>query len=346
MKFLIWGTGNIAEEVWSNGLSGEMMGFVETHKSKEEYKGYCVYDAEAIPEEYEYIIVANSFSNEIYDFCVNHKMDLDKFIFIRRGEHTRFIHDRGLRAMLGERNFTRYAATYGIWKGTFVEDDIKKYNEMNTRHDFEIQEKYLYPIVADKYGTNSGMNVYFWQDLWAAKHVIADGVKEHYDIGSRVDGLIAHLLAADIKVNMIDIRPFPGTAENLSVIIDDATSLKQFEDNSISSLSAMCSLEHFGLGRYGDPIDPEACFKCFAKIQQKLKRGGRLYISVPIGQDRVVFNAHRVFYADTIVGCFDKLDLVEYSVIIDRKIEYNVDIHKYDGYADENVTGLFYFVKG
>ena len=42
-------------------------------------------------------------------------------------------------------------------------------------------------------------------------------------------------------------------------------------------MSALCSLEHFGLGRYGDPVDPEACFKCFENIQRKLKKGGRLY---------------------------------------------------------------------
>ena len=56
-------------------------------------------------------------------------------------------------------------------------------------------------------------------------------------------------------------------------------------DNSISSFSALCSIEHFGLGRYGDPIDPEACFKCFDNIQSKIARSGLLYLSVPVGKD-------------------------------------------------------------
>lgn len=289
MKFLMWGTGNIAEEVWDNGVYGEMIGFVETKRLKKEYKGYCVYDAKAMPEEYDYIIVANSFSDEIYTFCVKQNMDLNKLIFLRKGVHTIFNHDSGIRKMLGEKNYTRYAVTYGIWKGTFVEDDMKKYMELNTRDAFEIREEYLYPCVSDKYGTNSGMDSYFWQDLWAAKHIIADGIKEHYDIGSRVDGFIAHLLAADIKVNMVDIRPFQGTVENLFTIIDDATLLEQFENDSISSLSALCSLEHFGLGRYGDPVDPEACFKCFAQIQKKLNGGGQAvyFCTSGTGQSRV-----------------------------------------------------------
>lgn len=231
------------------------------------------------------------------------------------------------------------------WRGTFIEDDWKTYSEMNTRREFTIREEYLFPCTLDKDSTNSGMNAYFWMDLWGAKHVISNAVKEHWDIGSRVDGFIAHLLAANIKVNVIDVRPFAGEAENLYTIVDDATMLKQFEEDSISSLSALCSLEHFGLGRYGDPVDPEACFKCFEQIQKKLKGGGKLYISLPIGQDRVEFNAHRVFYASTVIKCFNKLKLLEYSVIDGNKILYDVDINKYDSYAHEHVTGLFMFEK-
>ena len=72
-----------------------------------------------------------------------------------------------------------------------------------------------------------------------------------------------------IDVTMIDVRDFPKQVEGLRTIIDDATTLKQVSDGSIGSLSALCSLEHFGLGRYGDSIDPEGCFKCFMSIQKK-----------------------------------------------------------------------------
>ena len=60
-------------------------------------------------------------------------------------------------------------------------------------------------------------------------------------------------------------------------------------------MSALCSLEHLGLRRYGDKIDPEACFKCFDAIQKKARKGGKLYISVPIGKECVEFNAHLFF---------------------------------------------------
>lgn len=129
------------------------------------------------------------------------------------------------------------------------------------------------------------MGNYFWQDLWAARKIIKSGVKEHFDIGSRLDGFIAHLLASDIDVTMIDVREFPEKIEHMKTIVDDATKLRQIDDESIESMSALCSLEHFGLGRYGDMINPEACFQCFENMQRKLKKGGKLYLSLPIGRE-------------------------------------------------------------
>jgi hypothetical protein len=170
---------------------------------------------------------------------------------------------------------------------------------------------------------------------------------QHFDITSRLDGFIAHLLAAGVDVTMIDVREFPAEIEGLHTIVDDATSLKQIPDESIESMSALCSLEHFGLGRYGDPIDPEACFKCFDNIQRKLKKGGRLYISLPVGKERVEFNAHRIFYASTVIACFSSLNLMEYSCVTQEGIEYNVDVHKYDhdNHNGEYRYGLFWFEK-
>ena len=146
---------------------------------------------------------------------------------------------------------------------------------------------------------------------------------------------------------MIDVREFPGKIEQLHTIVDDATSLHQIPDESIESISALCSLEHFGLGRYGDKIDPEACFKCFDNIQRKMKQGGRLYLALPVGKERVEFNAHRVFYAKTIINCFSSLTLEEYSCAAEGEIEYNVDIDKYDDdrHNGEYRYGLFAFLK-
>lgn len=348
MRIWIWGTGELAQEIFRNGLEGKIEGFIETKKTKEIFFNYPVISAMEIPKDFDYVFVANRFSDEIYDWCIAAQFDLQRIIFLVRGRRTSYVKlDDDLKRVLGEKNYTNYQAQYEIYQDSFVEKDRILYEKLNRRENFKIQEKYMWPIIGEKYAKNGTMGNYFWQDLWAAKKIIKSGVREHYDIGSRVDGFIAHLLAASIKVNVIDIRPFSTSVDNLNTIIDDATTLNQFEGDSVLSMSALCSLEHFGLGRYGDPIDPEACFKCFDNIQKKLKKGGKLYLSLPIGKERVEFNAHRVFYASTVVECFKDLRLEEFACSAEGKIEYNLDIHKYDNdlHNGEYRYGLFSFEK-
>lgn len=347
-KLLIWGTGKFAKRFINNQYNGEIIGFIETNKTIDTFMGKKVYGCNEIPQEYDYIVVANSYVTEIYNLCLQLGIDITRMIFLY-GVKSRmgYTEQSVLKDILLERNYTNYCAEFGLLKDTFINEDIEKYQNVNKRPNFDIKEKYMWPVIKDKYAFAGSIGNYFWQDLWAARLVVKTGIKQHFDIGSRLDGFIAHLLAADIDVTMIDVREFPGEVERLHTIVDDATSLRQIADESIESMSALCSLEHFGLGRYGDPVDPEACFKCFENIQRKLKKGGRLYISLPIGHERVEFNAHRVFYASTIVKCFATLKLEEFSCACNGKIEYNVDIHRYDNdmHNGEYRYGLFAFVK-
>lgn len=83
------------------------------------------------------------------------------------------------------------------------------------------------------------------------------------------------------------------------------------------SLSCLHAIEHFGLGRYGDPIDPLGYERGIANMAQLLKSGGRFYLSTPIGQERVEFNANRVFDPRTIIRCAESsgLQLLSLTVI-------------------------------
>ena len=169
----------------------------------------------------------------------------------------------------------------------------------------------------------------------------------HFDIGSSVDGFISHLMALKVPVTLIDIRPMEAKPPGVDYIQADATELKGIEDNSVESISALCSLEHFGLGRYGDPIDPEACFKAFKSIQRVVKPEGYIYISLPIGRERVCFNACRVFHPDTVIREFSKCSLEEYAVIdssYNPALLENCDLQKYYN-AEEWHMGLFCFKK-
>lgn len=226
-------------------------------------------------------------------------------------------------------------------------DELRLYEGLNRREAFNYDKKWEYLVAIDRYKKAGSVHSYFWQDLWAAKRILTNKVDVHYDIGSRLDGFIAHLLSAGQKVRMIDIRPLLVEIDDLEFEKADATELESIEDNSMNSLSALCSLEHFGLGRYGDSIDPEACFKSFKVIQQKLSLGGHFYLSVPIGMEHLEFNAHRVFSPYTIVNEFSEMNLIEFSSCYKEEYEENIQLDKYvnwDKYGGDRF-GLFHFVK-
>lgn len=151
--------------------------------------------------------------------------------------------------------------------------DFRAYNKANKDQRFKAKLRNSY-ICLEDWGAQAGnTGIYFYQDLWAARKIFQRRPSQHFDIGSQVAGFIAHVLSF-MPVTMIDIRPLPDKIEGLKFIQADATNLEGIPDNSIESLSSLCAPEHFGLGRYGDPIDPDACFKAMKSMQRVVQRGG------------------------------------------------------------------------
>lgn len=102
------------------------------------------------------------------------------------------------------------------------------------------------------------------------------------------------------------------------------------KDNSIPSLSCLHTVEHIGLGRYGDNIDPEGTKKACKELSRVLAKKGHLYFSAPIGKNRICFNAHRIHLPDEILKYFKDLKLVSFSVVDDDGIFFqNVDYRKF-----------------
>lgn len=187
--------------------------------------------------------------------------------------------------------------------------------------------------------------------MWAARKIFQRRPPEHFDIGSRVDGFIAHVLPF-MPVTMIDIRPLAQKVEGLRFIQADATNLEGIADKSLISLSALCSPEHFGLGRYGDPVDPEACFAAFESMQRVLSPGGHLYISVPVGdRSGIAFNAHRIFRPEIVCEALNELRLEDFSVINGNDYAEHLSLDDFHAMRTGinyggNVVGLFEFVRG
>ena len=58
---------------------------------------------------------------------------------------------------------------------------------------------------------------------------------------------------------------------------------------------SISSIEHDGLGRYGDPINPRGDLRAMSEFKELLRPGGLLLLAVPIGSDALVWNAHRIY---------------------------------------------------
>jgi hypothetical protein len=100
--------------------------------------------------------------------------------------------------------------------------------------------------------------------------------------------------------------------------------------HSLDSLSCLHVIEHIGLGRYGDGVEPDGWISGLNKLQRVLAPGGQLLLLTPCGRRGVEFNAHRVFHPSRIVEKQDKLDLIEFSFIPDNRATARIDNHSLD----------------
>lgn len=154
----------------------------------------------------------------------------------------------------------------------------------------------IFPCLDDRYSeSGSAHGHYFHQDLLVARKIYENKPRQHVDVGSRIDGFVAHV-AAFREVEVMDIRKMTAKIPNISFIqcniMDD---LPETLVGSCDSLSCLHALEHFGLGRYGDPVKYDGHVVGFNNLYKMLSRGGKMYLSVPIGPQRVEYDAHRVF---------------------------------------------------
>jgi hypothetical protein len=160
----------------------------------------------------------------------------------------------------------------------------------------------MYPVLTD-WSTQAGdaSGAYFHQDLLVARRVYEAKPRRHVDVGSRIDGFVAHV-AVFRGIDVIDIRPMEKGIRNVRFIQADLMRGASQLASSTDSLSCLHALEHFGLGRYGDPIDPSGHLKGFISLIQMLKPGATFYLSFPIGRPIVEFNAHRVFDSEEVLS--------------------------------------------
>jgi len=212
---------------------------------------------------------------------------------------------------------------------------LTKFNKLKNNQDSSAIE--LYPCLFDNLTFTPIEPIYFLQDTWAAKKIFELKPAHHYDIGSSAKTI--GILSQFVPITMVDIRPIELELENLFFQKGSILELP-FEDSSIESLSSLCVVEHIGLGRYGDEINPLGSEKAIKELKRVLKAGGIILFSVPVNsENKVYFNAHRAFTREYILNLFDGFNLLEEKYIYGTKMFDNYDTGKGFG------TGLYMFKK-
>jgi len=169
-----------------------------------------------------------------------------------------------------------------------------------------------WPCLADR-TQKSGIDAhYFHQAVWAARLIAAHPPAAHVDIGS--DTLYVGMLTAIVPVTFVDIRPLDLQIADYTGVHGSILAMP-FNDCSVLSLSCLHVIEHIGLGRYGDPIDPDGSVKAAREIVRIIAPGGRAYVSMPIGRPRVQFNGQRVFDPVEVLQMFAGLTLNTFAMV-------------------------------
>ena len=180
------------------------------------------------------------------------------------------------------------------------------------RQRFTLLWKDRYPRLTDNTGSTGFDRHYVYHPAWAARILAQSKPEFHVDISSLLH--FCTIVSAFIPVKFYDYRPADLQLSNLTSDAVDLLALP-FSDRSIRSLSCMHVVEHVGLGRYGDPLDPDGDLQAIAELKRVLAKNGDLLFVVPIGKPKIMFNAHRIYSYEQIVSFFSDLELREFALI-------------------------------
>jgi len=185
---------------------------------------------------------------------------------------------------------------------------------------------------------------YVYHPAWAARIIAKTKPEIHFDISSTLH--FCSIVSAFTPVKFYDFRPVHLNLSNLSSEKADLLALP-FNDGSVTSLSCMHTIEHLGLGRYGDPIEPNSDRKAANELKRVLATQGNLLIVVPVGKPKIMFNAHKIYSYEQVTALFSDLKLREFCLIPDNAaltgIIYNADPKLVE--KQKYGCGCFWFIK-
>ena len=242
------------------------------------------------------------------------------------------------------RGYPRYFGNFLLLKRSIASCDFQLLPESAKRFGR------FYPIV-DEFSSTAGTasGHYFHQDLLVAGFVYNLKPDLHLDVGSRIDGFIAHLLSFEQQTLLGDLRPIEIDHPYISFVQMDLTGQLPIElTEKYESVSCLHAIEHMGLGRYGDRVNAHGHYDALKNLTQLLSQNGRLYISYPIGKkSRIEYNAHRVISLRESRNMFDAngLTVTQFSYVNDDgdlvRVNDLSDIDWYSSYGLNYGCGIW-----
>lgn len=199
----------------------------------------------------------------------------------------------------------------------------------------------LIPIVDEDAPDHTGKELcwpYVLHCAWAAKMLAKNKPQRHVDFGSYA--YFAALCCAFVpQFEFYDIRGLGFEVPGLQAGKMDLTHI-EFPDNSMGSISCLHTIEHIGMGRYGDKLDPEGHIKAVRELTRVLSPGGKLLIVLPMSENPgVFFNAHRFLSMRMVEDMFSELVPVSRIYIHNKEFRYLLPVGR------EEYTGCFEFTK-
>jgi glycosyltransferase involved in cell wall biosynthesis len=201
-----------------------------------------------------------------------------------------------------------------------------------------------HPCLHDDTATTGFDRHYVYHPAWAARVLAETKPAEHVDISSTLH--FCATVSAFVPVRFYDYRPAALELSELSSSAADLMALP-FGDGSVESLSCMHTIEHIGLGRYGDEIDPDGDLKALAELQRVVAPGGSLLLVVPVGEPRIMFNAHRVYAYEHLPVALEELELREFALIPEHERDGGLIRHADPRLVEREryACGCYWFVR-
>jgi hypothetical protein len=189
-------------------------------------------------------------------------------------------------------------------------------------------EEFKQNFTSEKIHKNQhGYEPYSNASLWILKAIEKYNIKNKNVavIGSLTPWIEAILLNFNNKVTTVEYNVPKVDSKNLCAI-----SYWDFQktSNIYDSIITYSSIEHSGLGRYGDPLDPDGDLTTMNDIHRNLIDNGILIWGAPVGHDALVWNVHRIYgkiRLPMIFSNFNELEWIDVNknIILNQELQNN-----------------------